>query len=200
MDTETTVVAGAGARLLRELIRTPKFREAMLLLLNSIDPPATRQLVRTFFWEDAVLFMSVLGAVPAIVNVCINVLAEALAQAGALPAPLLRDFIDQVVAGLDGAALGEAAAGGVSLLGSVLAGEGSSPMEGASKLGDDFKKAYQAAGGEESSTAGTLLKVAGEAIVANPDIMENVVRPLLGPAVSEIFREQTARSTDTEGG
>ena len=201
MDTETTTLEGAGARILRELIRTPKFREAVLILLKSIDPPAARQVVRTFFWEDAVLFMSVLGAAPELVNLFINAAAEALAQAGALPPGLLRDFIDRVAAGLDGMALGEAGAGCVNLLAAIGGDEDAPPMKGASKLKDDFSEAYR--DGVDKDKLGqvrALFTAAGDAMASNPDFMENVLRPLFGPAISEIARSQAAEPRDEEGG
>jgi hypothetical protein len=120
MATETVVqtdgLIDALARILRQLIRTPKFKEAAIVLLNSIDPPAARELVRVLFWEDTGLFLSIVGAVPSLINTGIELVAEMAAQMNSMPAPLLREFVDRLVAGIDGAAAGEAAGGLVSMV------------------------------------------------------------------------------------
>jgi hypothetical protein len=74
-------------------------------------------------------------------------------------------------------------------------------MEGALKLKADFNEACLAGIGEgQLEQVRTLFKAAGEAIASNQDFMENVLRPLLGPAVSELAGKQAAEPTDEEGG
>ncbi len=108
---ETRGVVDALDRILRELIRTPKFKETVITLLKAVDPPAARGLVRTIFWQDPGLLMSVLGTLPQIANTVFQALAEIAAQMNSMPKPLLLDLLHRIAEGLDGAALGEAAGG-----------------------------------------------------------------------------------------
>jgi hypothetical protein len=189
---------------MRELIRTPKFKETVIILLNSIDPPAARSLVRTLFWQDPGLLMSVMGSLPALINVGSEALAEVAAQMNTMPAPLLRDFLDRVVGGIDGAAAGEAAGGLVSMLPTLdLADKDSGLKKSLAALGDDFGRAYAEAVGEAALTARldawmagvaakarekdsatyAFIQATGEALKSNPDFVEHVLRPLLEPAL-----------------
>ncbi len=202
---ETKGLIDAADRILRELIRTPKFKEGMVILLNSIDPPSARRLVRTLFWQDPGLLMSIMGSLPAIINVGSEALAEVADQMGNMPPLLLQDFLNRIFAGVDGAAVGEAAGG---LTGMVLS-LGLSDKDGGlakslSKLGKDFGRAYASAAGPapltgrlESWMAGiaanakdgesathAFIQAAGKAIRDNPDFVEHVLKPLLEPALT----------------
>ncbi len=197
-------IVDAADRILRELIRTPKFKETIIILLNSIDPPAARSLVRTFFWEDPGLLMSVMGSLPALINVGSEAMAEMAVQMSTMPAPLLQDFLDRIVAGIDGAAVGEAAGSMVSTLLSLdLAKEESALKRSFAAVGEDFGRAYKEAVGEATLTsrldtwmAGVaaqardrdsaihaFIKAAGEAMKGNPDFVKHVLKPLLEPAM-----------------
>lgn len=200
---ETKGLVDAVDRIMRELIRTPKFKEGVIILLNSLDPPAARRLVRTLFWQDPGVLMSIMGSLPAMVNVVSEALAEVAAQMNTMPPLLLRDFLNRVFAGIDGAAAGEAAGG---LAGMVLSLELSEKESGLvrslSRLGSDFGRAYSEAVGpdtltsrleawvagvaeraadKESSTY-AVIQAAGKAMRGNPDFVKNVLEPLLGPA------------------
>lgn len=201
---ERGIIDGAD-RMLKELIRTPRFKEVVTILLNSIDPPAARGLVRTLFWEDPVLFMSIFGALPAFANAAIEAAAEAAGQLRMLPAPLLEDFIERLAEGVDGATVGEAAGVLVSLVlslnldgesriaGSLRALKGDflegyrEKAKGASPAGymDNLVKAVSSKAAEPGSATSAVIRAAGEAIAANPDFTEHVLRPLLGPAFGE---------------
>jgi len=55
---------GLAARVLRELVRTPAFRELVKLNLAETDPERARELVRTLLWEDPNLSLSAAGVTP----------------------------------------------------------------------------------------------------------------------------------------
>lgn len=92
---------GAGARVLREIIRTPAFRELIKVNSRDLDPDSARELVRTFLWEDVELSLSLVGTVPEVVNY----LAAAVLELGMLmrvfPEGLLREYVGQAFAEID---------------------------------------------------------------------------------------------------
>ncbi len=197
---ETKGLVDALDRILRQLISTPRFKETVITLLNAVDPPAARRLVRTIFWQDPGLLMSVLGTLPAILNTAFQALAEAAAQMNSMPPPLLRDLLNRVVAGLDGAALGEAAGGMVKMGLSLGLGEDESPLRrGLSELRRDFTSSFAAALGEASlkerlgvwmaaaaerakdkdSATHAFVQAFGEALKDNPEFVKHVLHPLL---------------------
>ncbi len=196
----------AADRILRELIRTPKFKEALIILLNSIDPPAARRLVRTFMWGDPGVLMSIMGSLPQMINTGSEAMAELAAQMNTMPPLLLQDFLNRVFAGVDGAAAGEAAGG---LVGMVLSLNVSDKDSGLAKslsgLGADFGRAYAEAAGpgaltarleawmagaaekaaDPDSSTHAFIQAAGKALKENPAFVKNVLVPLLGPALEE---------------
>jgi len=201
---ETKGLIDAADRILRELIRTPKFKETVITLLNAIDPPAARSLVRTFFWQDPGLLLSLMGSLPGMINTGSEALAEVANQMSTMPSLLLQDFLNRVFAGIDGAAAGEAAGGLVGMVLSLELSEKDSGLaKSLSKLGSDFGRAYNAAAGQapltgrlEAWVAGVatqaqdkesatyaFVQAAGKAVQNNPDFVEHVLVPLLGPAL-----------------
>ena len=201
---ETRGLIDAADRILRELIRTPKFKETVVILLNSIDPPSARRLVRTLFWQDPGLLLSILGSLPALVNVASEALAEVANQMNTMPPPLLQDFLNQVVAGIDGGAAGEAVGGLVSMALSLgVADKESGLRRGLSAMAEDFGRAYVEAAGESAlsgrlgawmagaaerardpgSAVHTVVQAAARAVRENPAFVENVLKPILEPAL-----------------
>ncbi len=201
---ETKGLLDAADRILRELIRTPKFKETVVILLNSIDPPSARRLVRTLFWQDPGLLLSIMGSLPALINVVSEALAEVASQMNTMPPPLLQDFLNQVVAGIDGAAAGEAAGGLVSMaLGLGISDQESGLRRGVSVLAQDFARAYgEAASGaalserlgtwmagaaerakDPSSAVHRLVQAAEAAVRENPAFVEHVLKPILQPVL-----------------
>jgi len=199
-EMETRGLVDALDRILRQLIRTPKFKETVITLLNAVDPPAARRLVRTIFWQDPGLLMSVMGTLPAILNTAFQALAEVAAQMNSMPSPLLQDLLHRIVEGLDGAALGEAAGGLVKMgLSLGLSDKDSGLRRSLSSLRGDFSSSFSAALGEaslaerlsawmaaaaerardkESSTYAFIQAFKG-ALEENPDFVKHVMQPLL---------------------
>ena len=216
MTTDTAVqtkgLVDATNRILRELIRTPKFKETIIILLKSIDPPAARSLVRTLFWEDPGLLLSIIGTLPSLINLGSEALAETANQMNSMPTLLLQDFINRIVSGIDGAAAGEAAGGLVTMVLS-LQGEDSGLAKSMSSLGEEFGRAYtQAAGGaplvgqmsswmkgiaekarDKESTTYAFIHEASKALKKNPDFVEYVLKPLLSPALKTPAKKSGAQ-------
>jgi len=211
---ETKGLVDAADRILRELIRTPKFKETMVILLKSIDPPAARSLVRTLFWQDPGLLMSFMGSLPEMINVGYEALAEVAAQMNTMPAPLLRDFLNRIVFGIDGTAAGEAVGGMVNMVLSLdLRDEDNVIKKGLAAFGEDFRRSYGQAVGEDTLTSRlddwmasiaakakdkesatyTFIQAAGKAMKNNPEFVKHVLKPLLEPALKTPAKKAPAK-------
>jgi len=92
---------GAGARLLREVIRTPTFMSIIRTNMDALDPACAKAAVRTMMWEDPELSLSLLGLAPDVVNYVIEAVLEMGRQLDNLPGPLLDAFLEQVGQGID---------------------------------------------------------------------------------------------------
>ncbi|NPV60411.1 MAG: hypothetical protein HPY75_12245 [Actinobacteria bacterium] len=221
-DTEAAAVVDtrglidAADRILRELIRTPKFKETLVILLNSIDPPSARRLVRTLFWQDPGLLLSLMGSLPSLINVISEALAEVANQMNTMPPPLLQDFLNQVVAGIDGAAAGEAAGGLVSMVLSLgISNKESVLRRGLSAMAEDFSRAYSdAASGarlderlgawmagaaeraqDPESAVHGFVQAATRAVRENPAFVEHVLKPILEPVMGTSGAQRTSAGT-----
>lgn len=98
----------AANRVLRELLRTPRFKAGLKMVLNSLDPDSAPDLVKTLMWEDTDVFLSLLGSLPEIINLVLLALRELTVQLDNFTPEMLADFMAQVLEKLDGEALGEA--------------------------------------------------------------------------------------------
>ncbi|NLZ28649.1 MAG: hypothetical protein GX887_06770 [Firmicutes bacterium] len=93
-------------RVTQELLKTPRFKAALKIIINSIDTGSVPQLVRTLMWEDTELFMSVLGTIPDLVNITILGGKEIMEQLRNYPPLLLDRFLSGLLERIDGQALG----------------------------------------------------------------------------------------------
>ena len=87
--------------LVRELIRTPAFKEMLLMHLRDINPENARELVKTAVWEDMVFTMSLLGASPGLVNWLVEALIELGVQLNNFTLDILRNFLVQLGRDMD---------------------------------------------------------------------------------------------------
>jgi hypothetical protein len=202
----TRGLVDAADRIARELISTPKFKQAVMILLDSIDPPAARRLVRTLFWQDPGLLLSILGALPSIVNTGSEALAEAARQMGSMPAPLLQELLGNIFSRIDGEAAGEAAGGLAGVVLSLdLKDENGAARRGLSGVAEGFGRGCAASAGgaalagrlddwvagvaraarDQDSATSAFIRAAGKAMRDNPDFVEYVLKPLLAPALRE---------------
>ncbi|MEW6553693.1 MAG: hypothetical protein AB1384_05350 [Actinomycetota bacterium] len=98
--------AGSGSYsalpgLVRELIRTPGFKELLLIHLRDINPDNAGELVKASLWEDVAFSMSVLGASPKMVNWITEALIELGVQLNNFTLDILRDFLVKLGQDLD---------------------------------------------------------------------------------------------------
>lgn len=98
---------GAGARVLREIIRTPVFMEIIKTNIAEVDPESAREMVRALLWQDVNLSLSLLGASPAMVNYLVEALLELGRQLNTFPEPLLQEFMLQMSDDLTTGRLGD---------------------------------------------------------------------------------------------
>jgi hypothetical protein len=99
--------AGAGARVLREVIRTPAFMSIIKMNVASLDPENAAPLVRTMLWEDPELSLSLVALAPDIVNYVVEAVLELGRQLDQFPAPMLDAFLDELGRGIDTDKIGE---------------------------------------------------------------------------------------------
>jgi len=93
---EDSVEAGVGARVIREIIRTPVFLEMIKADADQRNPDAARQMVQTLLWEDASLSLGLMGASPAVMNYIIEALLEIGRQLNEFPDAILSEFLSQM--------------------------------------------------------------------------------------------------------
>jgi hypothetical protein len=93
--------AGLGARVLREIIRTPAFLQIIKMHARDFDPESAREVVRTFLWEDADLSLSLVGTLPELVNYLSALVLELGRQMNNFPGGLLDQYVSQAVTEID---------------------------------------------------------------------------------------------------
>ncbi len=98
---EWTGSQGALPGLVRELMRSPGFKELVNLHLRGIDPKSARELVRAFLWEDVGFSMGVLGVSPKLLNWLVEALIELGVQLNNFTKDILRDFLVRMGKDLD---------------------------------------------------------------------------------------------------
>lgn len=99
---------GLGERVLRELIRSPKFKSSLRIMVNGIDPSHAPGMVRALLWEDVETFMGTASIMPKIVNFMIQAAKETAVQLNAFPPEILLAFLSRLVGEIDFQALSEA--------------------------------------------------------------------------------------------
>jgi hypothetical protein len=100
--------AGISERLLRELIKSPKFKASLKVFTGNVDPANAGGLVRTLLWEDVETFMGTVSATPALVNYSVAVVRELMVQLNTFPTPMLIAFLSQLVESVDFKAMEQA--------------------------------------------------------------------------------------------
>ncbi len=154
----------AAARVLRELLRTPRFKQAVKILLNSVDPESAPELARTLVWEDTDLFLSLLSTLPRLLNALVRLALELSEQLGNFTPDLLDAYLGRLLEEVDGESAGEALGQAASLVGRVR--EAGEAAEGsASRLLEAVVRGYARGIGREWA-GGLSAKVALKAITA----------------------------------
>jgi hypothetical protein len=97
------------SRVLAELLRTPRFKASVRVILRDLDPENAALLVRTLMLEDPEFFLSLVAAMPALINASIASMAEVAAQASTFPPPVLTGFMAGIIQDIDARRLGRTA-------------------------------------------------------------------------------------------
>ncbi|MEW5784532.1 MAG: hypothetical protein AB1767_05550 [Bacillota bacterium] len=143
-------------RILKELLRTPKFKAQVKVVLNSLDPPAAAALVRTLMWEDTEIFLDMVGVFPELLNALLTGGREFTERMDQYPAPLPAAFIAQIIDKLDGEALGSLIAAIPELFSRLKEVPGKPLQQSLAGLG---RRVIRGLGTEESSPAAAALAV-----------------------------------------
>jgi len=86
---------------LRELLRTPDFKEMLQIHLRDINPENAAELVRVFLWEDPGFSLGLMAASPEILNWLLEAIAALGQELEKFPTLMLKNFLEQLGAGLD---------------------------------------------------------------------------------------------------
>jgi len=191
-------------RVVRELLRTPKFKAQFKAMLNSLDPPAAAELVRTLMWEDTELFLDLIGVLPELLNTLFIGGRELAEQLDKFPDPMLAAFFARVLGKIDGEALGRMMVALVDAYRRIRRVDGDPLRDQLSDLGrkvqtgigrsgteillsllvpllkGSIKKLAEEAGDAESDSGKLVRGLSGalaEAIRENPGFVEHVWRP-----------------------
>jgi hypothetical protein len=172
------------SRVLRELLRTPRFRKTVNILLSELDPENAGLLVRTIIWEDPEFFLSLLRATPDIANAGIFGLLELSRQLSNFPPGLLANFFAGVLSDLDGERLGEAL-GRTWLLMADLGESGGGEIGTA---GTGFARAF------EKGLYAVLAEAGGEE--GSAGLVERII-PAVGSAAAKLGKEAAREGSET---
>lgn len=94
---EEEELAGAGARIFREVVRTPVFMEIIKTNMPDYDPESARQMVRTLLWQDVDLSLGLLVQAPSMVNYMVEGILELGRQMNKFPEGMLAEFVTQML-------------------------------------------------------------------------------------------------------
>ena len=106
-EIDPEVAGGAGARVLREIIRTPAFQEIIRTNISGLDPGDARDMVRAFLREDINLSISLMGMSPVVINYLVEAVLELGRQLAGFPPALLETFVSQMTSEIDSEAMKE---------------------------------------------------------------------------------------------
>ncbi|MDP8257469.1 MAG: hypothetical protein P9M14_17120 [Candidatus Alcyoniella australis] len=99
-------VFDGSARVLRELLASPRWRQTIRILLNELDPQNAHRLVAVLFEVDPELALSAAASAPKLCNAMIDGGAELLGRMADFQPDLLREFFNQLVDQIDLRGLG----------------------------------------------------------------------------------------------
>ncbi|MBU1943651.1 MAG: hypothetical protein KKE36_08275 [Actinobacteria bacterium] len=173
-------IEGTG-RILAELLRTPRFKQTVSILLSELDPQNAALLVRTLLWTDPEFSLGLMAAAPDLLNAGIVAVDELVRQLAGFPPALLGQFAAQALAGLDAERLGSTLGGIAVLAATTGAAAGDSLADAASAFVGRFAGGLSSVEGMNVADlarglAGGITSFAAE----NPEFMKSVVGPLAG--------------------
>ncbi|HEY5493149.1 MAG TPA: hypothetical protein VIK15_01030 [Candidatus Anoxymicrobiaceae bacterium] len=172
------------SRILRELLRTPRFKASVRIILRDLDPENAALLVRTLVWEDPEFFLSLVGSTPALLNAAIAGADEATAQLANFPPVLLTGFMAGLIEEIDARRLGHAAGQALVLSARLAAVNDEKLMHAASNFWEGL-----GAGITESLPGAE----AGEGAVG---LLLDTLVPMLGAAVERLGAEAVREGSE----
>ncbi len=101
MSEQTSVNEGVGARVLREILRTPAFNEIIKLHLSAPRPHAAADLVRVALAEDANLSLSAVATCPQRINNFVGALLAATKELERISPEMFAEFTTGLVEEID---------------------------------------------------------------------------------------------------
>lgn len=100
MENNTVMPAEGGV--VKEVLRTPFVKEIIRNSLQNVKPDKTHPVVNALIWQDPEVILSVLGAIPSVINSCTGALAEAGKQLNEKFSPqLLSDYVGSLLGDID---------------------------------------------------------------------------------------------------
>lgn len=160
------------SRILRELLRTPGFKQSVRVLVSELDPENAALFARTLMDEDPEFFLSLLGASPAIANALVAAGDEMIERIDGFPPIVLAGFAAEVIGQVDSRTLGRMAGRGFAL---------------AAKLGRvDDPNLAEAALGFMSGLGEGLSEVSGDGAKSLTALLVEALVPALGMAASRL--------------
>lgn len=171
------------SRVLRELLRTTRFKKTVRMIINELDPENAVLLVRTLMWEDPEFFLGLISGSPSIINAFIEGSNEFSKQIASFPTPLLAGFVMGAGNQLDGESLGEAL-GHLLCIAAKLGDLGVGAQVG-SKLREDVLAGLRRAVEEEGSTEGVT------------DLVMKLLAPLVSSGISRMERNLAEDGSET---
>lgn len=140
-STEPGVLEGTS-RVLRELLRAPRTRQSLAVLLDQLDPDNAGLLVDALT-DDPGLNMDLVVSTPAVVNATTGVLYRLLTQLTSAPPELIRELAPGLVGDIDAHRLGQTLGLTIALgLRATDSDDGAAALEA---LGDGFGEGVRAA-------------------------------------------------------
>ena len=89
-------------RILKELLKKPAFKDGVRTVLTNIDPASSRKFVRTLMWQDPEFSLSLISALPPMINTAISGIDELIIQLREKMSPqLLHDFLHSMASSVD---------------------------------------------------------------------------------------------------
>jgi hypothetical protein len=99
---ENNAVIPAEGGVMKEVLSTPFVKDIIRSNLQNIKPDKTHPVVNVLIWQDPEVILSILGAIPRVVNSCTGALAEAGKQLNEkFSAELLRDYVGSILKDID---------------------------------------------------------------------------------------------------
>jgi hypothetical protein len=179
-------VLEGSARVLREVLRTPRVRRTLQILRRELDPENAPLLVRALT-EDQGEFLDVLALSPRLANAFVEGLHEVTVRLGAIPPEMLRKVARRLVAEVDAGKLGETLGRSLALAHGV---SGPDLRGAARRLARDFasgvRRGAEAAGADPEEVVDDAVRSLCDGVRAvtedHPRLATGVVKPLVDAA------------------